>query len=100
MYFCGEIQNITDMIKLRVKEICKGKKITLFSVAEKIGVSKPSISNIANGKIKPSFDTIEKLANALDVPVWQLFASPEEVINKGNNYICPVCGTELILKQQ
>ena len=30
----------------------------------------------------PSVETLEKIASALDVPMWQLFASPVEVTDK------------------
>ena len=47
--------------------------MTLNALAEKIGISQPSISGIATGKQKPSLDTIEKIASALNVPVSELF---------------------------
>lgn len=55
------------MIQLRIKELCKEKGITLNQLAEKIGISQPSISGIATGKQKPAFDTLEKMADALEV---------------------------------
>lgn len=61
------------MLTLRVKEICKEKGMTLNALAEKIGISQPSISGIATGKQKPSLDTIERIADALDIPVSLLF---------------------------
>lgn len=80
------------MLTLRIKEICKEKGITLNVLAEKIGVSQPSISGIATGRQKPSLDTIEKLAEALEVPVSELFDAPKEGIIH-----CPKCGTEIKL---
>ena len=38
------------MLTLRIKEICRDKGITLNDLAEKIGVSQPSISGIATGQ--------------------------------------------------
>ena len=43
----------------------------------------------------PSLKTMEDVANALDIPMWQLFASPDEV--GGNSFICPKCGAKLKL---
>ena len=80
------------MTQLRVKELCKKKGITLNALAEKIGVSQPSISGIATGKQKPSFDTLEKLATALKVNIAELFEQPSE-----GAITCPYCGTELRL---
>ncbi len=61
------------MLTLRIKELCREKGITLNDLAAKIGVSQPSISGMSTGRIKPSFETLEKLSTALDVPVGVLF---------------------------
>ena len=39
--------------------------------------------------------TLEKVAEALDVPMWQLFASPEEVKNDANTITCPHWGGKI-----
>ena len=75
------------MIQLRIKELCKEKGITLNQLAEKIGISQPSISGIATGKQKPAFDTLEKMADALEVTPAELFA-PQPT----NAITCPHCG--------
>ena len=75
------------MIQLRIKELCKEKGITLNQLAEKIGISQPSISGIATGKQKPAFDTLEKMADALEVTPAELFA-PQPT----NTITCPHCG--------
>lgn len=81
------------MLQLRIKDICREKGITLNTLAERIGVSQPSISGLATGKQKPSFDTLEKLAQALDVPVSALFEEHQE-----GNAVCPHCGKRLTVK--
>ena len=83
------------MIQLRIKELCKEKGITLNQLAEKIGISQPSISGIATGKQKPAFDTLEKMADALEVTPAELFA-PQPT----NTIICPKCGTVLEVKER
>lgn len=83
------------MIVLRLKELCKAKGITLNQLAERIGISQPSISGIATGKQKPSFDTLEKLATALGVSVSELFApAPTNCIT------CPKCGAVLQVSER
>ena len=43
--------------------------------------------------------TLEKIATALDVPMWQLFASPSEVQKENDGgYKCPNCGYPLKIK--
>ena len=83
------------MIQLRIKELCKEKGITLNQLAEKIGISQPSISGIATGKQKPAFDTLEKMADALEVTPAELFA-PQLT----NTITCPKCGTVLEVKER
>lgn len=77
---------------LRIKEILQEKGVTSVMLSEKINVSKVSISYILNGKQKPSYDTLEKIAEALNVPMWQLFTSPEEVKEQSGVHVCPHCG--------
>lgn len=70
-------------MNIRLKEIMQEKDITSVSLANMMGLSKNTISNLINNKTMPSIDTIEKISNALDVPMWQLFASPEEIAGEG-----------------
>lgn len=63
----------------RIKEICDEKGIKVNSIAEKVGITLPALYNIVNGKMSPKVETLEKIATALNVPMWQLFVSPEEV---------------------
>lgn len=60
--------------------------------------SKVTVSNLINDKTMPSLKTMEDVANALDVPMWQLFASPDEV--GGNGFTCPKCGAKLKLVEE
>lgn len=76
------------MLQLRIKELCKEREITLNELAKQIGVTQPSISGLATGKLKPSLDTIEKLCEALDVEVGELF-----VPRNKDEIICPKCGS-------
>lgn len=77
--------------KLRIKELIKEKGYTQKEFAEKLGMSTVGLSQLINGK--PSFPTLEKFANALNVPIWQLFVSEEEICKK-DIIICPKCGTK------
>lgn len=82
---------------LRIKELMDEKGVKSIQLSEMIGISKVSISNLLNGKLKPSFDTLEKIATALNVPMWQLFASPDEVIPQKDTTTlsCPHCGKDI-----
>lgn len=58
-------------MKLRVKEICKEKGITIGDLADRMEMKRESLSRSINGN--PTLDTLEKIAQALDVPVSNLF---------------------------
>lgn len=64
---------------LRIKDLMIEKGIKSVDLSSAIGISTVGVSNLINGKINPSFDTLEKISEALNVPIWQLFVSPEEV---------------------
>lgn len=76
----------------RIKEVIKEKGYTVTSLAEKMGIARESLSRMI---VSPSYPTLEKLSKNLEVPMWQLFASPEEVKNLSLTVKCPKCG-ELI----
>lgn len=58
-------------MELRIKELCKAKGILQKDLAEKIGIT--DIALRASLKGNPTLSTLEKVANALDVEVWELF---------------------------
>lgn len=63
---------------LRLKEILKEKSITGRELAEKIGVSQPAVSDIANGKSFPRPELLLQIADALNVDVKDLFYSTKD----------------------
>lgn len=56
----------------RIKEIAKGKKIPLYVLEEKAGISKGSISKW--DIIDPSFDKVCRIAKILGIEVNQLIS--------------------------
>lgn len=81
----------------RIKDILKEKGITQIELADKLGVSRSSIVKTLAGN--PSQETLEKISSALEVPMWQLFASPSEVQKENDGgYKCPNCGHPLKIK--
>lgn len=87
-------------MKVRIKEIMQQKGITSVALSEMMGISKATVSNLINNKTMPSIDTLGKIAEALDVPNWQLFASEEEVFGDSKNSItCPKCGARFKLEE-
>jgi hypothetical protein len=78
----------------RIKEILKEQGVTINELADKLGISRVTLSTQINGTA--NIVSYEKIATALNVPMWQLFASPEEIQPKsdGASITCPNCGKE------
>ncbi len=82
----------------RIKEVLKEQGITINELADKMGISRVTLSTQINGTA--NIVSYEKIATALNVPMWQLFASPEEVQPKkdGASLTCPHCGKSINIK--
>lgn len=81
--FAFEINNVLIkfiMVNLRIKDICAQKGITQKNLSEMIEVSTTSLSRIITGEQKPSLDTLEKVAVALNVPISALFEAERDFI--------------------
>ena len=74
----------------RIKEILKDKGMTVNDLADSLGVSRQALSKQIQGKML--VETAERIADALGVPLWQLFASPDGVRKENENLVCPHCG--------
>ena len=80
---------------LRIKEILKEKNITVVALSKAIGITQPNTSNIVNGKTTPSLETLERIANALCIPITELFEKPNK---EYASITCPHCGKDINLK--
>lgn len=67
------MQNIKRLLGARIRELRKLNKLTQEQLAEKCNIEIPSLSNIENGKNYPNHETIEKLANGLNVQIFELY---------------------------
>jgi len=57
----------------RIRELRKRNNLKQEKLAELVGLEPTSISNIENGYNYPSFQNLEKIANALDVTFVDIF---------------------------
>ena len=79
---------------MRIRDILKEQGITTKELAEKMGISQSALNQSISGN--PSVKVLTNIADALDVPVWQLFANPSEILTKDSTAItCPHCGKEI-----
>ena len=85
---------------VRIKTLLKELNLTQRDLADKMGQQVQSVKQMLN---KPSLrtDTLKRIADALEVPMWQLFVSREEVLNENKNEVvgvCPHCGKPFTIK--
>lgn len=76
---------------LRVKELCKTKGILLKDLARRLDITPTGLSKTLGQKY-PQLQSLERIANALEVNVSDLFADePKATIT------CPHCGKQITI---
>lgn len=69
---------------LRISEICKEKGLTQQALAKKLGITYQSLHSAITGN--PKLETLQNIADALEVDIAELFAADGKYIR------CPNCG--------
>ena len=59
----------------RVIERRKEMGLTQAQVAERLGIARPAYTAIETGKKTPGLDTVERVANALEIPAIDLLGT-------------------------
>ena len=62
----------------RLREMREEKKLSQGDIGKRTGLLRCYISRVENGHTVPAIETLEKLARALEVPLYQLFYDGEE----------------------
>lgn len=87
---------------MRIREIIEEQGMTTKEVADKLEISLSALNQNISGN--PSVKILTRISEVLGVPMWQLFASPEEVQDKleddKNTITCPNCGTKLKITKE
>ena len=65
--------NTKELLGLKVKKFRKQQKLTQEKLAEIIGVDNGYISKLEVGQNFPSISTLEKIAAALNIELYELF---------------------------
>lgn len=63
-------------MKIILNQIMYQKNLSVRQLSIMTGISKSTISNIANGTYSPTMDNMEKLAKALKIRISDLYESP------------------------
>jgi len=61
------------IIAERPSELREQKKLSQGDIGKRTGLVRPCISRVENGHTFPSIETLEKMARALEVPIYPLF---------------------------
>jgi len=62
----------------RIRSLRETKKLSQGDIEKRTGLLRCYISRVENGHTVPALDTIEKIARALEVPLYQMFYDGEE----------------------
>ncbi len=66
------------MVADRLRALREEKKLSQGDIEKRTGLLRCYISRIENGHTVPAIETLEKMARALEVPLYQLFYDGEE----------------------
>lgn len=72
-----ELRPVLRDLGLRIRELRRQLDLTQENAAEKIGMLAPNYSRIEQGRSNVTVDTLVRIANALDVPLLELFKAPK-----------------------
>ncbi len=62
----------------RLRDMREQKKLSQGDIEKRTGLLRCYISRVENGHTVPAIETLEKLARALEIPLYQLFYEGEE----------------------
>jgi transcriptional regulator with XRE-family HTH domain len=62
----------------RLRELREQKKLSQGDIEKRTGLLRCYISRVENGHTVPAIETLEKLARAFEVPMYQLFYDGEQ----------------------
>jgi transcriptional regulator with XRE-family HTH domain len=61
------------LIGERLKELRESKNLSQGDIEKRTGLLRCYISRVENGHTVPAIETLEKLARAMEIPIYQLF---------------------------
>lgn len=70
---------------MRIREIIEEQGLTTKVVADKLEISLSALNQSISGN--PSLKSLQKIADVLNVPVWELLVSPDE-LHKTEQDLC------------
>ncbi len=71
-------QNLYEIVGRRIRDTRKAAKLTQEDLAERVNLTRTSVTNIEKGRQKLLLHTLFDLAAAMKVPVVELMPAPRE----------------------
>lgn len=62
-----------ELLGMRIKEFRENRKLTQDKLAEMVGIDPKHLSRIENGRNYPSFETLEKILESLNISYQDIF---------------------------
>src|SRR5271155_4614766 len=72
------VDTVAMIIGDRLRSLRESKKLSQGDIEKRTGLLRCYISRVENGHTVPSIETLEKLASAMEIPLYQLFYDGEE----------------------
>jgi transcriptional regulator with XRE-family HTH domain len=66
------------VIGTRLRKLREDRKLSQGDIEERTGLLRCYISRVENGHTIPSIETLERIASALEIPLYQLFYEGDE----------------------
>jgi len=66
------------IIGTRLRKLREDKRLSQGDIEERTGLLRCYISRVENGHTVPSLETLERLASALEIPLYRLFLDGDE----------------------
>ena len=64
----------------RLRDILKERQISIAQFSTMCGISQSNISNYMCGKISPTLETLNKIADSLNIDITELFKKQEDIV--------------------
>lgn len=90
------------ILNMRLEEILRERNLTKKAFCEMLHTLPQNL----NASMKnPTTTTLERWSTALNIPIWQLFITKEELLKEEEqqesaSFVCPRCGARLVVKEK
>lgn len=73
----------------RIRNARKNAGLTQKQLGEKCGIAEPTIRRYELGKLNPKYETLQKIASALEIPLSQILPINEQIGLAALDYLSP-----------